>query len=329
MGNIKRGVSLYSYQQEYYLRQMTLEDCVRAVADLGADGIELITEAMMPEFPNPSDAFIDEWFGLMDKYRVKPTAYDAFIELKLHKNRLMSEDELLAEFVRDIRLAKRMGFENIRVLSLALRMMNVVERAIPYAEEAGIRLGIEIHSPIVLKTPVIDQVIELALKKNTKHLGVTPDMGIFVHDAPRVLVNRRLREGGTPELIAWACDAYRRKLGADATADYVAKAGGNEHDLAFAREVFHYVGNDPQDIIPYIPHMVHVHAKFYEMTEECDEPSIAYKPVVDLLKAHGWSGYLSSEYEGQRHWHDVADMSSDSVEEVRRHHVLLKRLIGE
>ena len=29
---IKRGVSLYSFQEEYFLRSMTLEDCIQAAS---------------------------------------------------------------------------------------------------------------------------------------------------------------------------------------------------------------------------------------------------------------------------------------------------------
>ena len=33
--SIKRGVSLYSFQEEYFLRKMTLEDCIAKCGDLG------------------------------------------------------------------------------------------------------------------------------------------------------------------------------------------------------------------------------------------------------------------------------------------------------
>ena len=39
--NIKLGVSLYCYQDEFARRAMTLEECIEAVTDMGADGIEL------------------------------------------------------------------------------------------------------------------------------------------------------------------------------------------------------------------------------------------------------------------------------------------------
>ena len=65
---IKRGVSLYSFQEEYFLRKMTLEDCIATCARFGANGIESIAEQMMPGFPNLSDAFYDQWHGWMAKY---------------------------------------------------------------------------------------------------------------------------------------------------------------------------------------------------------------------------------------------------------------------
>ena len=41
---IKRGVSLYSFQNETFQGKMNLEDCIRTCAELGARGIEVIGE---------------------------------------------------------------------------------------------------------------------------------------------------------------------------------------------------------------------------------------------------------------------------------------------
>ena len=41
---IKRGVSLYSFQHECFLRTMTLPDCIRVAGEIGARGIEIIPE---------------------------------------------------------------------------------------------------------------------------------------------------------------------------------------------------------------------------------------------------------------------------------------------
>ena len=84
---IKRGVSLYSFQEEYFLRKMSLEDCIAAAAKMGALGIESIAEQMMPGFPNLSDAFYDQWHGWMAKYGTTPTCHDMFLDTKKFKGR--------------------------------------------------------------------------------------------------------------------------------------------------------------------------------------------------------------------------------------------------
>ena len=45
---MKRAVSLYSYQEEYFLRATSLEDCVAHAASIGATGIEIIPEQSIP-----------------------------------------------------------------------------------------------------------------------------------------------------------------------------------------------------------------------------------------------------------------------------------------
>jgi hypothetical protein len=45
------------------------------------------------------------------------------------------------------------------------------------------------------------------------------------------------------------------------------------------------------------------------------------------LREAGYSGYINSEYEGQRLTQDAFE--TDSCEQVRRHHVMLRRLLGE
>ena len=49
---IKRGVSLYSYQQAQFFKQMTWKDMIREVRQhLGTDGIEIIDEATIRDYP--------------------------------------------------------------------------------------------------------------------------------------------------------------------------------------------------------------------------------------------------------------------------------------
>jgi sugar phosphate isomerase/epimerase len=89
----------------------------------------------------------------------------------------------------------------------------------------------------------------------------------------------------------------------------------------------HIVYTDPRRLLEYMPHIFHIHGKFYEMVDDSHEYSIPYDEVVPVLIEGGYSGYLSSEYEGNRHIQDIYPV--DSVEQVRRQQAMFKKLLGE
>ena len=88
----------------------------------------------------------------------------------------------------------------------------------------------------------------------------------------------------------------------------------------------HNIYNNPNSLIAFKNRIVHVHAKFYEMLNDYTEYSIPYAQIIDVLKRCEYDGYVSSEYEGNRHIQDI--MEVDSVEQVRRHQEMLKRLLA-
>ncbi len=76
-----------------------------------------------------------------------------------------------------------------------------------------------------------------------------------------------------------------------------------------------------------MPCIFHIHAKFYEMLDDGREYSIPYEKIVPVLIEGGYDGYLSSEYEGNRHIQDALEV--DSIEQVRRQHAMFRRLLGD
>ena len=63
------------------------------------------------------------------------------------------------------------------------------------------------------------------------------------------------------------------------------------------------------------------------MTDDGEEYSIPYDEVVPVLVDAGYTGWISTEYEGQRHVQDALPV--DELEQVRLHQELLKRVLGE
>jgi sugar phosphate isomerase/epimerase len=323
--NIKRGVSLYSFQEEYFLRKMSLEDCITAAARMGALGIEIIGEQMAPGFPNPGEAFFDNWHEWMEKYGTTPTCHDMFLDRNRYQGRLLDEDEMLRSVVRDLQFAKKLGCSVIRVI--ANTPPEIAEKAIPYAEEIGVKMGVEIHSPLSVDHERIKAHIETIERTGTKFLGFIPDMGIFVKRFPRVITERFVRDGAQEKIVEYIVERYGSHEPLDDLVGKVKSMGGNERDVALASMASHYIYSNPRDLLKIKDCIFHIHAKFYEMLPDYTEYSIPYEEIIPVLVEAGYSGYLSSEYEGNRHIQDVHEV--DSVEQVRREQEMFKRLLGE
>ena len=345
MSDIKRCVSLYSYQDEFYLGKLDLEGCLRATAATGATGVELLAEQMIRKFPLPIETqdFRDQWFEWMKKYNLTPACYDAFLENHIYDNRTLTLKEQVNMMNRDIRLASLLGFPVLR--TLVSTPMDVIEGSLPYAEEMGVKIGLEVHAPFSLNSGWADGYMEMIKRTGTKFFGFVPDMGIFCKNIPDVVRDKARRHGAKEECIKIVDDAYANRVAKGFTKikydlnlgkanmeyrmangmaemmDAVKAAGGGPADLEYAGTSFTYSWSEPQDYI------FHTHAKFYNVSEDLVETAVALPEVIEAYKKAGYTGFLSSEYEGGEHLR--ADMEVDSIEQVRRHQAAMAKCIGE
>lgn len=289
-GTFRYGVSLYSFMGDYGT-VMDLETALAAVADVGATGVEILGEGHVPGYPEPSAVWTDTWFSLLEKYSLEPTNYGSWIDTRLHPGRSMTAAEGAAALQRDLRLAHRLGFGFVRpkigVVSSDLVPDPIwtesVERSLDLAHELGIIICPEIHSPTPIKHPVVDDYIDLIERTGTKNFGLLIDTGIF-QDRPIPL-----REGETRETRPAFLDG---------------------------------IGVNPADFADIAQYVVFIQAKFHDINEQLEDQQIPWKPVLQALKDSGYTGYLSSEYEGERTpWR--------AIEQVRRQHALIRRITSK
>lgn len=286
-GPFKYGVSLYSFMHDYGT-VLDLETSLRHVADVGATGVEILGEAHVAGYPNPTTAWIDEWFRLLEMYALEPTNYGSWIDTRLHPDQDMTAEQGAAALQRDLKLAKQFGFRFVRpkigVVSSDLVPHPIwtesVERSLDLAHELDVVICPEIHSPTPIKHPVVDDYISLIERTGTKHFGLLIDTGIF-QDRPIPL-----RAGETRETRPAFLDG---------------------------------IGVDPADFADVAKYTVFVQAKFHDIDENLVDQQIPWEPVLRAMKDAGYTGYLSSEYEGDRDpWR--------SIEQVRRQHSLIRRI---
>lgn len=347
--DIKRSVSLYSYQDEYYNKQLDLEGCLRETSKTGATGVELLAEQMIRRFPLPilDESFREQWFGWLEKYNLKPSCYDAFLENHLYDNRTLSLGEQINMMKRDIYLASLLGFKNLR--TLVSTPMDVIEGSLEYAEKRDVKIGLEVHAPFSLNSSWAEGYLEMIRRTGTKYFGFIPDLGIFCKNIPDVVREKARRHGASEECIKIVDDSYNERVskgfvkikydlnlgkanmeyrmanGMQEMMDAVKKANGGPADLEYAGNSFTYSWSDPQDLIDNIEYIYHIHGKCYNTHEDYVETAVAIPEVIEALKKGGYNGYISTEYEGGEHIR--YDLPVDSIEQVRRHQEALRREI--
>ncbi|WP_353955623.1 TIM barrel protein [uncultured Sphingomonas sp.] len=322
---IKRGVSLYSYQNETFLGKMTLEDCIRTSVELGAPGIEVIGEQSFWGWPEVgvADEKIAEWHQLLAKHGAVPVAHDFMLDYKRYKGREMPFDEQVASIRRDIDFGARLGVKYLRALvSIA---PDVLVAAAPYAEEKGVKLLIEVHAPLHFDHPWIVRHAEAFEKSGSDALGFLPDMGMFLAAFPPVWKERFIRNGVPQHIADYIVQAYDDRVLSEYVILNVRDMGGTGPALGMAETLRHNAAYEPKRMLDYMHRIHHIHGKFYQMDADLVEPSIPYDKIVGVLKQGGYDGYICSEYEGNRWIEDAHEV--DSVEQVRRHQEMLKALI--
>ena len=87
---MKLGVSLYSYQQSQFFKELDLEGQIREVSEHlpGADGIEIIDELSL-HYPDPGEEFTRRWFGWMERYGTVPVTMDVGMDVLQFRDHVM------------------------------------------------------------------------------------------------------------------------------------------------------------------------------------------------------------------------------------------------
>lgn len=321
--DIRTGVSLYSFQEDYYFGRRDLEGCIEAAVKAGATGIETLAEQMMPGFPNLSDEFYAQYAAWMEKYGAVSVAHDLFVDTKKFPDRMMTFEEMVDSVKRDITHTRKLGAKSIRVI--VNTPPEVVEAAAPFARDNGVKMGVEIHSPFSFDDPWIKKHLEVADRVGTDVVGCVPDMGIYVKRFPRIITERALRDGADESIVRDCVKNYDE--GGDTEAYYEkVKAKGIDpvtENLAFTTT--HFIYTDPKKLADHVDYICHIHAKFYEMDENAHEYSIPYNEIIPILKKAGYQGYMNSEYEGNRHIQDIQEV--DSFGQVKLHQTMMHSLI--
>lgn len=305
MSTVKLGVTLFSYGTEYARYQYDFEECVKQAALAGATGYEIVGTQMLPDYPNVSDEFLGLIQKLKAKYGIGPVGYGANNDKGLLPHRNLTNDEMVADTIIDLKTAHKLGCKVMR--SQFMLSPEAFERLAPYAELYDVRIGIEIHNPETPKSPLIQQYLDIIQKTNSKHLGLIPDFGCFAIAPNKAQWIKAIEAGVKEEHLQQAADMRYQGVSLEEARSLLLAQGAHPAIQAALQGMYGFVQFKPKEELPrlleefkeILPYSFELHGKFHYLSEDLVEPSIPYKEILEVLKEANYDGYLICEYEDE------------------------------
>ena len=286
----KRGVSLYSYNGDYGV-SMDLEDMFEEMNDMGAKGLEILANSHIEGYPNPSEEWLQNWDRLIKKYDIVPVEYGHWVDSRLYKGRELTSEESVAMLERDFKLANRLGFKILRT------KLGVIDDDL---------------TPVKNWQEFIKMALPLAEKYDVR---MCPE----IH-APTLLNSKMvkeyvefIKETGTKYFGLNIDFGVFQTSALDASeygpGDWVMPLGDH---------------SEVEEIVPLLPYVYCTHAKFIKVSEDYVEVTTPYDKIIKTLIENQWDGYMLSEYEGP-----FAKKAGYPSIQIRRQHIMIKKLLGE
>ena len=317
MSNIKLSVSTFSAGKPF-ADGMSFEEFVRRIAEIGYTGIELVSAQIVPGYPYPSDAWIEETKAILKKYNVELAAYGGYVDVVRFHGRNLTDEEILSFTRNDMVIAHRLG---AKVLKTGERIgAHNLRALIPECERWGIWIGLELHGPETLQGELWSSYLELFREDGGKHFGIVPDTGIYQELPNETFVNESLEAGISRDRY----DAIEAGFAAKKPVDELcAELALNELETGIAQQMYgKFTTNELDTMDLTFRYSRYTHGKYFYIDENLTDRGINFANIVECMKRQNYDGYLSAEYEGYFH-----DISVDTFDQLDRYFRLMKNLI--
>jgi sugar phosphate isomerase/epimerase len=321
---IKLGVSLYSLTREFYSKELTLEECIKTAADLGVDGIEMVGAQSVRGYPWPTDETISSILHMCEKYNIRLISYSANADRGMRSDKLhLSEDEMFEYALNDLKYAAKFGAEVQRQQHNITP--SVLGRLAPYAEKYKVKVGIEIHQPMIPSDANVMDFVRVCESVQSEYIGFVPDFGSFTERPNPYWIDQSFKTQG----LGQAEIDYFLKTGEAGLDVEEAFEGFNQVSAGFDKQRFHglyeRVQHKPADLEGLkriMPYCVLFHGKFHVLDETDNDIAIPVDKIVSVIRDYGYGGYIMAEYEG----HHMID--ADAVPLLRRNLNFYRKVIG-
>jgi len=287
------GVTLHSFAKEYLNYAWSFEDMLELAGYLGG-GVEIVGPSHQRGFPVLTDEFERIFKSAVERFGLTPTSYGSYADPFRLADRNLTNDELIEYTIPQLKAAATLGFPVVR---LQYFVHTVAEKLLPVAEKLNLRMGYELHAPLVFDADITKRLIDQIERLNSPHLGLVPDCGIFCHSIPKFRLDMAQR-GLPEEVVQRAEKLWLSNVPIEEAQPQLLAMGISEAQFMALEMFWGCQGqSDPKHLVTYMHRIVHMHGKYFSIVNG-DEPDVRYEEIVAALIKGGYRGWMSAEYEG-------------------------------
>lgn len=326
---IKTGLTLYSLSNEWWSKQYDLESMLdRVAAENLGPGIEIVGFQTIRTYPDVTPEFVTYWRDALESRGLVASCLSSNIDVGQPTGRNMTDDEMVAYLERQIETARLLGFHVIRIQLGA--SPTVIERVLPTAEKADVKMGMEIHAPEGPLTPMIQPVRELYARLDSPYVGFVPDFSATMRALPPGWVANCIKLG-VPENLIGKMDEFWRGEGTTFErygrwAEFATSQGVSKDAIDGTLMTFTMFGRQSiEDWREIADDIVHVHGKCYGFDENGEEPSMDIPGILGILRDIDYRGFISTEWEGHSY---LGPGEADGFAEVAKQQALIRRTLA-
>ncbi len=314
------GVTLFSYTREYFLGVLSLEDCLREAGALEGRALELVGAQSLRGYPRLLPDIERSMRELIERFDLDPVSYGAYLERGRRAGQVASLADAAEMILAELEIARRLGF---RILRINTAIPDLMTRLLPAAERAGITLAVELHQKTI-ESPEMQALTALFERLDSPHLGFLQDLGAMMVRLPVSFLEDARRSGIPTDIIAAVSEGWAHHAPLDATLERVRELGGTSGAQGWAAATHSmFLRTSPDTLRLVLPHLVHVHGKFFGIDADGEEPCVPYPEILGALRHGGYTGAIASEY---LTWKPLTDL--DAVAQVAAHHRMVRRHWG-
>ncbi len=186
VGKPKIGVSLYSYGANIMMQRMGIKECIEHAASLGVEGIEIVDNRHLPNYPYHSVYDLLEMRDYIESFGMEVSCYSVYLS-EYVTGVGTTLDSCIEYFRKLIPEAATLGTKIIRGSPMPPKNLGTMDRSwqtnmikrmwrhvLPDLKKYNVIWGVEIHAPL----PPED-FLKLAEEINDEYFGLVPDFSVW------------------------------------------------------------------------------------------------------------------------------------------------------